>query len=137
MTKRFHSIGSPSGSKRSVAFIALVVFSVQLVRFYVVVPRDAFTCSELGHHHAAGEFAEALEHAGGAFLPPGGANQNYFQHCKETLDGLCLTPAQPLGMPVFATHRIESPIWLALPNRIALPVDNALPPPFQPPRNFA
>ena len=137
MPKRIHSICSPSGSKRTVAFFALVVFSVQLVRFYVVFPRDAFICSEAGHQHDhAGELANGLDHGGEEFLPRGDLDQTYFQHCKETLDGLCLTPAQPLGMPVFVAHRIEPLIWLSLPNQIALPIDNALPPPFQPPRNF-
>ena len=137
MPKRFHSICSPSGFKRTFALFALVVFSVQLVRFYVVVPREAFTCSEPGHHHAsAGELANGLDHAGEEVLPPGDGDQTYFQHCKDTLDGLCLTPTQPLGMPVFVAHRIEPLIWLSLPNQISLPIDNALPPPFQPPRNF-
>lgn len=134
MPKQAQSICSASGTRRTFAIFALVAFSLQLIRFYLVVPRDAFICSELNHHH---EVADQSDHADKEFSPLGDADKSYFQHCKETLDGSWLTPAQPLGMPVSITLRIEPQVWLRLPVQCARPNNNALPPPFQPPRYFA
>ena len=137
MGKRIHSSSSWNGCKQTAALFAIAVFSVQLVRFYVAVPSDALTCNELGHHHgAAGEMANHMEHSDQQLASTGDPDQSYFQHCKETLDYVCLAPAQPFGMPVFVAHRMEPRVALIQPAQNAAPIDNALPPPFQPPRDF-
>ena len=58
----------------------------------------------------------------------------YFQCCKETYDGIGLSPAQPFGLPVHLAHiQPETTPTILLSESLSL-VENFLPPPFEPPR---
>ena len=118
---------------RILAWLVLAVFCFQLSRFYLVIPLDAFVCeaAESAHDHALPTQDHHHEHDS---LAPAGDDGYYFQHCKDTLNGMCLVPLQLLGLTVVLWQQNLEPAWahFALPHRSAL--ENHLPPPFEPPR---
>jgi hypothetical protein len=120
-------------------FTALVLFffGFQFSRFYFNVSLDRHTCpgpaaSEVlemhqGHNHPAMEMTSPLPAEGGP----------YFQHCKEFLDGMGLTPVQPMTETIEITFPWTPPVpVVAFPQNRMLP-QNDLAPPFHPPRALA
>ena len=121
----------------------LLLFSFQLIRFYVVIPLDAYVCTSGDHaqdetpsstthdHHQ--EDHEALEEA----LSHNDDEGYSFRHCKDTLDGMGLIPVTLVGLPVADDSRRPAATWIILPGRTDQTLENHLPPPFQPPRNLS
>ncbi len=129
-------------AKRTVALLVLGLLCFQLSRVYVVVPADAFLCNfpahshdgsaAAGHHHDYDE-GEALE----ASLTQNDDGGTYIQHCKDTLDGLGLTSAQPFSLTAAAVTPGPEPSAIILPAETLPALDSHLHPPFQPPRNLS
>ena len=128
---------------RATAFVALCLFCFQVVRFYVVIPLDAYTCGSLDytygdarstHHH---DFeTNQPDHDHDQALPQDDDDRQYFQHCKDTLNGLALSPVQPFGLPVLVTQQGPQCSWANLATNPHKAIENYLPPPFQPPRQL-
>jgi len=58
----------------------------------------------------------------------------YIRHCKDTLDGAGLVPAQPFQLPIAASIQLLATVVNAHPAEPLSALDNYLPPPFQPPQ---
>src|SRR6266404_6443582 len=92
----------PSLFRCAVAGLILGLLCFQLSRVYLVVPADAFICAAPGHDHGDAALGhndhgdEALE----AWFVDPHDGRSYITHCKDTLDGLGLTPGQPFATPV-------------------------------------
>ncbi|MBI4459098.1 MAG: hypothetical protein HY648_03435 [Acidobacteria bacterium] len=125
-------------ARKAITVTVAAFFFFQFIRFYLVAPLDVFECLEPnfrqgasasenhGHHHDAVELQSHSEDAGYTL-----------QHCKDTYNGIALTPVQPLGLPVAVSQEF---LRLALPTAVcepSQPLENFLPPPFQPPRNLS
>lgn len=119
---------------------------MQLSRVYLVIPADAFICNIPDHSHGATSAgAQHLEQEGdhesealeATSFESQGDGHTYIQHCKDTLDGLGLAPAQPFGLPVATSPKTPETAVKVLPSEIPSVLDNFLPPPFQPPRNIS
>lgn len=127
-------------SKRSVpnrllALAVVVLFVFQLSRFYVTISLDPSVCFELNHQHALPSDAHHhhQEHAGE--ILPAQDGGFFFQHCKDTYDGMNLTPAQPFGLPSVAAYEEPATTEVATMQEPISPVETFLSPPFQPPRS--
>ena len=119
-------------ARRSVALAVIVFFCFQSSRFYLSAQMTPVPCP---HHHPAPVMGAGIHsHHMAAAPSPTQEGSFYFQCCKETYNGIGLTPAQPLGLPVhLARIQPEATRAVLLPERSFL-VENFLPPPFQPPR---
>ena len=127
-------------SKRSVpnrllAFAVVVFFVFQLSRFYLIITLDPSVCFERNHQHASSSDVHShhQEHAGEILPTQDGGF--FFQHCKDTYDGMNLTPAQPFGLPSVAAYEEPATTWVAPMQEPISPVETFLSPPFQPPRS--
>ena len=126
-------------TRKVITVTVAAFFFFHLSRFYLAAPLDVFECFEPnfrhqgvsalenhGHHHDEVGIASPSDDAGYAF-----------QHCKDTYDGIGLTPVQPLGLPVAVSQEsLELALTVAL-REPSQPLENFLPPPFQPPRNLS
>lgn len=127
---------TPLFAKRTVAACVLVFFCLQFSRFYLIIQLDGFICLEPNHlrttdslsaHDHPHDGEEALAHS-----PDDGYS---FQHCKDTFDGIALTPVQPLGLSVAAPVPQPETAWASRMPENQPAIDNVLSPPFQPPRS--
>lgn len=132
-------------SGRGTASLALCLFCFQFVRFYVVIPLDAYTCyspdhiygatasAAHGHDHALAYDGDQHDEA----MPQSDDRHFYFQHCKDTLNGLGLTPVQPFGLPVLIWHQKLPASLVHVARTSRRVIEHSLSPPFQPPKNYS
>lgn len=140
---RVRGVQGFSRATQCVAFVLLGLFCFQLSRVYLVVPADAYMCSfpspshesetVSGDHHHHDEAASSAPF----LLANEDDGRSYFQHCKDTLDGLGLTPAQPFGLAAVMQPQPPQPTNYIASIHTPAVLDNFLPPPFQPPRLFS
>ena len=116
---------------RGVCFCVLVLFCFQFSRFYLTVEGGQFLCLDADvpdfsapHHHHEGELSAAHHSDGGYSI----------EHCKDTLDGIPLTPVQPFGTAAAMTLEPSQLVAAAFPVADPVAPDGVLPSPFQPPR---
>ena len=115
------------GDRRVVALLALSFFSLQTSRFYLPVPLSPHECpvSPPGVSEAIADtpiHTHDHSHSHDYSLPldptssnPGGGY--YFQHCKDHLNGIGLTPIQPLGTPIAGLFPWQdTPSYLSFPS---------------------
>ena len=143
-----------ASAHRSVAFVVLVLFAVQLSRFFLIVPLLQ-VCFDLGHDHAATNQTDSvtedsvhthdaatghvhdhdhLAENSDETLPAKDA-RFYLQHCKDTYAGMSLAPVQPLGLPSFVAYEPPVGSGNATIQESRAVVEAFLSPPFQPPRS--
>ena len=122
-------------ARRSLTLAMVVLFSFQLSRFYLIAHLDPSICSEPNHQHSS-SLAEtrAHSHEDAGALPHSHDDGFFFQHCKDSYDGIGLTPAQPLGLPVTVSPGLPETVWAMILPDILPRAERFLPPPFQPPR---
>ena len=132
--KAGHGLSRP---RLVVCLIALAFFCLPTGRFYLSTQLDPEACLELGHITAF-PLADHQHHSHSHLLPSQSEKDAgyFFQHCKDTYEGILLSPAQPFGIPVPVfleppqSFRTGQP-WL----RTQLP-DNFPSLPFHPPRHL-
>ena len=132
---------SQSPIRCAVACLILGLLCFQLSRVYLVVPADAFICAAPEHDHGGATLKhddhdhsdEAME----ALFADQHDDRNYITHCKDTIDGLGLTPAHPYSMPSASAPQTLVETAVILPSEATLPAGNVVPPPFQPPRTLS
>ena len=135
---------SYSSRSRAIALCVVVLFSFQLSRFFLIVHLDAVECFEPGHTHAATSHSHSHadnghqhDHEGEPAPSHSHDGEHYFQHCKDTYGDAGLTPVQSLGAPETVSYQLPETAWGNPPSENFQPLDNYLPPPFQPPRNLS
>ena len=123
-------------TKRGVAACVLILFCFQFSRFYLIVELDRFVCLEPNHIHTASSLSGHDHHPeGGDALSEDQESGYSLQHCKDTFNGIALTPVQPLGFSFAAPVQRPETAWASrLPENQQV-IDNVLAPPFQPPRS--
>ncbi len=141
---RFGSKTGHRSHSRAIALCVVVLFSFQFSRFFLIVQLGVIECFEPGHTHDAtahshsyadnghqhdreGEQAPSHSHDG----------EHYFQHCQDTYGDAGLTPVQPQGAPETVSYQPPETAWKNPPSANFQPLENYLPPPFQPPRNLS
>ena len=136
----FSRAGSSTGlAERCTAVVVVVLFVFQITRSYLVVQPDDTVCTQrvmelnqaatstTAHHHShEGEQLVSQPHDDGF----------YFRHCKDTFEGIFLTPVQPLGALGAISHqRLEWSWQPFLKEKFPAP-ERYLPSHFHPPRNL-
>ena len=121
-------------ARRSLTLAMVVLFSFQLSRFYLIAHLDPLICSEPNHQHSSLAETHGHSHEDAGVLPHSHDDGFFFQHCKDSYDGIGLTPAQPLGLPVTASPGLPETVWTMILPDILPRAERFLPPPFQPPR---
>ena len=123
----------------AVACLILGLLCFQLSRVYLVVPADAFICAAPEHDHGGATLSHDDHDHGDEAVEALYANQhdgrNYITHCKDTIDGLGLTPAQPYNTPAAEAPQPLTETAVVTPGDTLSPLDTYLPPTFQPPRD--
>jgi hypothetical protein len=121
-------------AKRGAAFVTVALFCLQLVRVCVVVPTDSYIClltdadqHAFGHHHHADEASHPV--SGHGDLPS-------FEHCKDSLDGVGIIAGVVFLVPAATSIELPQPTWNSVQKLSRQPINQYLPPPFQPPRNI-
>ena len=139
--KAFKSTGSRVASRAASAAV-LVLLCFQLSRVYLTIPMEWYVCpmthrplegmSMPGHDH---EYAD-LENSRttSPVSPDDGCS---LRCCKGTLDGMGLVPVQPFRLPVVVSVQKPELTSFNSPGQARQSLDQHLPPPFQPPRNFS
>lgn len=124
---------------RRTALVALLFFVLQFTRFYLVVQLDETICAhrvaEL-NQAAASTTAHHHSHEAEQLVPHEHDNGFYFQHCKETFEGISLTPVQPLGAPMAVSLQRLEWSWQPLVKENFPAPERYLPSPFHPPRKL-
>ena len=119
----------------------VALFCFQLSRVYFVDRVDAFyTCpytqvwtsaaSDDNEADAASISTETFE----GFLVSESEDRTTVRSCKNSADGLGLSPVQPLGTPVAVSPKSPETNWAHLAGIADSAHDTELPPLFQPPR---
>ena len=88
-------------SRRAVGSCVLLLFCFQFSRYYLLIELDQFLCLEANHLRAAGAVKNHDHHHehDAEAVPHSHDDSGYaFQHCKDTFQGIALTPVQPLGL---------------------------------------
>ncbi|MCZ6750975.1 MAG: hypothetical protein O7E51_04010 [Acidobacteria bacterium] len=149
---RFGSKTGYRSHSRAIALCVVVLFSFQLSRFFLIVQLDAVECFDPNHTHDATTHSHAdSAHAGHSYADQGHQHdhkgeqaplrshdgEHYFQHCKDTYGDAGLTPVQPQGAPETVSYHPPEAAWGESLRENFQPLENYLPPPFQPPRNLS
>lgn len=124
----------PDGAKRTIVLVVLAFFCLQLSRFYLVLELNSSGCFDGHERHASVAGDDGHHDDGEEALPAGQANGPFLRHCKDVFDGVGLTVAQPLALPIAVSHPGPATAWAGFIEPKNLTVQNYLPPPFQPPR---
>jgi hypothetical protein len=122
----------------------VVLFCFQLSRVYFVDQVDAFytcpytqvwtsTVADDNEADVASINTETLE----GFLAPESDERTTVRSCKNTADGLGLSPVQPLGAPVAVSPEKFEASRAAMARNVDSPPDTGLPPLFQPPKSLS
>ena len=103
--KAGHSLARP---QRIVCLVALAFFCLPTGRFYLSAQLDPEACLDL-EHFAAFPSTDHRHHSHSHLLPSESEKDSgfFFQHGKDTYEGIVLSPAQPFGIP--------SPVFLEPP----------------------
>ena len=119
--------------QRTICLGTLVLFGFSISRFYVAVAVECLEHPQTHEANASSDHSHA--HLG---QPRSQENDSgfYFQHCKDSYDGVGLSPVQPLGVPIpvfsvppAATQTTLEPQGFRLPESFPLPF-------FHPPRHL-
>lgn len=126
-----------SPCRRLLTVVVLFSFGLQFGRFYLATSADPHLCPEQSLGAVADTHGEHSHHPVQDITPPDPESGPYFQHCKEFVYGLGLTPVQPLGEPVVLAFPWTPSVSVAL-----LPIlppfpQNDLTTPFHPPRHLS
>jgi hypothetical protein len=109
-------------------------------RYYLVIPLNQFLCLEATaakngearsheHTHDHGPAASIHEHTSES------QETGYtITHCKDTINGVALTPVQTLAPIEVATVLEPQTIWMSVAPASSSVLDTYLPTPFEPPR---
>ena len=124
--------------KRMLALTVMALFSLQLSRFFFIIQLDPVLCYDANHSHEADSpDGHEHHHEGEQALDHTQDDGFFFQHCKDTFDGIGLTPVQPLGVPVAVAYLPPTAVATDGASENPQPLDQFLPPPFQPPRSLS
>ncbi len=139
-----------TAANQAIALAVIAVFFFQFGRVYLVTKLDAFyACphtqvwTSVASHEfetqetASAEANPASEEALESFLPPSGDDSDSIRSCKESLDGLGLTPIQPIVLPVAVSPQRLPANIMTLARRADFPLENDLTALFRPPRNLS
>jgi len=138
-TVRGSNRSRPTRAEQVISLVVLLLFSFQIGRFYLTAPLELHECpapapvgSELlhGSHSHTHSPAQAL-------APPGSDRGYYFQHCKEYVYGVGLTPAPALDVPVVSSFPWALTASIVSIPEIPLPTQDHYSTPFHPPRHPA
>lgn len=125
-------------ARKAITVTVAAFFFFQFIRFYLVAPLDVFACFEPNFRHQgiSAVSDHVHDHADVGFHSHSKDEGYALQHCKDTYNGIGLTPVQPLGLPVAVPQEfLGLALTAALPEP-SQPLENFLPPPFQPPRHL-
>ena len=123
---------------RLIALAVVTLFTLQLSRFYFTIQLDQFICYDANHTHQTGSpNAHGHQHEGEEALPHSHDDGFFFQHCKDTFDGIGLTPVQPLGVPLAVSCQPPMAVGTIAAREKPQLLEHFLPPPFQPPRSLS
>ena len=125
-----------SPTRRLLTAFVLFFFGFQFSRFYLSVPLDPLLCptplaSDVAPLHGGHSHAALQQNA-----PRGTEGGPAFQHCKDYVDGMGLTPVQPMPVPVGISFPWKPPGAIVLLPHILPAPQNDLNPPFHPPRHL-
>ena len=123
--------------QRFLCLVALAFFCFPIGRFYLSTQLDPEACLELGHIHAY-PLADHQHHLHSHLLPSQSEKDPgfFFQHCKDTYDGIALSPGQPLGVPLQVSLEPPQSLWRAQQRlRVQLP-ENLPSLTFHPPKHL-
>jgi hypothetical protein len=132
--------GHPAAAK-AIALAIVALFCFQLSRVYFVDKVDAFytcpytqvwtsTTSDDNEAAAASINTETFE----GFLASESDDRTTVRSCKNSADGLSLSPVQPFGAPVAVPPQRPETHWTRPAGIVDSAPDTALPLLFQPPR---
>jgi len=136
LSQAWRKVLTPHFVKRAVAACVLVLFCFQFSRFYLIVELDRFVCLEPNHIHTANSLSAHDHHPQGKDALSEDQDSGYsLQHCKDTFNGISLTPVQPLGFSFAAPVQRPETAWASRTPENQQVMDSILPPPFQPHRS--
>ena len=135
---------------RAIALVLIGLFGFQISRVYLVTKVDAFfvclntdvwtssspenkKASSVGDRQTSEQSQLILE----SFVAPTDDGGNYIRGCKDTFDGMGLSPLQPLPLPVVAGFQNLPATWVHLTSRADHEPEIFLSPLFQPPRTLS
>jgi hypothetical protein len=124
-----------SSNTRLLTAFVLFFLGFQFSRFYLSVPLDSHICplpagSEMMPTHEGPSHSVLQHHA-----PSGTESGPAFQHCKDYVDGMGLTLAQPMPVPAETSFPWEQPVsYISLSSPLPAPQKD-LASPFHPPRH--
>ncbi|OFV99405.1 MAG: hypothetical protein A3F68_04465 [Acidobacteria bacterium RIFCSPLOWO2_12_FULL_54_10] len=146
--RRIRRFASVVFTDRSKAVLIAAFFCFQFSRFYLIVPLNGFECFEPNflrgvaamddhsHHHeaAAGHaHAQLASQDQPQSQQPGFA----FEHCKDTYNGIALTPVQSLGMPVDFTPQFRLLEIVSVISLFQHPAESFSITPYPPPKQLS
>lgn len=133
----YRQMGPTSSQPHRVLYVAvLAFFCFPITRFYLSAQLTSEHCLELEHSHARSS-AVHTHHSHSELLPPARGDGFFFQHCKDTYNGIALSPVQPLGVPVLVSFEPPQILLRAI-ERTPAQLPESLPPFFfHPPRHLA
>ncbi|MCH7977472.1 MAG: hypothetical protein IH935_00670 [Acidobacteria bacterium] len=141
---RFGNKTGYRSQSKVIALCVVVLFSFQLSRFFLIVQLDAVECFDPNHTHGAtthphshADDGHQHDHEGEQAPSRGHDGEHYFQHCKDTYGDAGLTPVQPQGAPETVSYQPTEARWGELLSEPLQPLENYLPPPFQPPKHLS
>ncbi|MBI3895074.1 MAG: hypothetical protein HY313_04005 [Acidobacteria bacterium] len=126
-------------ARKATAIVMVAFFSFQFIRFYLVAPLDAFECFEPNFRHGiSASENHGHHHDELGIVPHSNDDESYtLQHCKDTYNGIGLTPVQPLGLPIAVSPEFRGLALTLAVYEPSQPLENILLPPFQPPRHLS
>lgn len=125
-------------ARKAITVILAVFFCFQFLRFYLVAPLNAFECFEPNFRHGISALEGHGHHHDEVGAPSHSDDEGYaIQHCKDTYNGIGMTPVQPLGLPIAVSQAFSGLALTTAWSEPNQPLENFLPPPFQPPRNLS
>ena len=123
-------------ARKAITVTVVVFFCFQFVRFYLVAPLDFLACFGPNFRPGVSAVSDHVHDHANVGVHSHSKDEGYtLQHCKDTYEGIGLTPGQPLGLPVTVSWESLGPSLTASLCEPCQPLDHFLPPPFQPPRH--
>ena len=132
--RRWRSESGLPSAKHVIAWVTVLFFCLPLLRFYSVTELDPARCPERGHSHETALHSGEEHSHPGEVTSPDDDGGFYFRHCKDTYDGMGLTPVQALGAPATVSWQPPETSLATLSSEVLRPPQADIPPPFHPPR---
>jgi hypothetical protein len=130
-----HRSGLPR--KQVLTLLVLFFFGFQFSRFYLATPLDHDFCPEPSERATIPMGPAPSQSSGERMADPSSDGGPFFQHCKDYVYGISLTPLQALTAPAPDNLAWTQPVSvLQIPAVLAL-TQNELVPPFHPPRHLS